>query len=89
MCHAVLAMNLTFIFIGLFLFQLNESTSLEEVMTLDAKGKLQRQLTDPVAKDTVTVPDGGYTILRLHATNPGTSLNLLSRDMRFPTMWYV
>ena len=51
-------------------------------MTFDAEGKLPRQLTDPIAKDTVTVPDGGYTILRLHATNPGTSS--FSRDLTIP-----
>ena len=55
----------------LFCFQLNVSTSKEEVKRLDAEGKLHRNLTHAVAKDTVTVPDGGYSILRFHATNPG------------------
>ncbi len=31
-----------------------------------------RNLDDSaILKDTVTVPDGGYTIVRIHATNPG------------------
>lgn len=28
------------------------------------KEKVQQNLNDSVAKDTVTVPDGGYTVLR-------------------------
>ncbi|XP_053398492.1 uncharacterized protein LOC123558060 [Mercenaria mercenaria] len=51
--------------------RLGESTSLEEVKRLDVQGRLPRNLVDPVAKDTVTVPDGGYSILRFHADNPG------------------
>ncbi|XP_060065140.1 uncharacterized protein LOC132545474 [Ylistrum balloti] len=51
--------------------RLNKSTTLEEVKRLDNEGKLIRNLTSPVDKDTVTVPDGGYVILRVHANNPG------------------
>ncbi|XP_021367995.1 laccase-1-like isoform X1 [Mizuhopecten yessoensis] len=51
--------------------RLNKSTTLEEVKKLDNEGKLMRNLTSPVDKDTVTVPDGGYVILRIHADNPG------------------
>ncbi|XP_069128829.1 uncharacterized protein [Argopecten irradians] len=51
--------------------KLNKSTTLEEVKKLDDEGKLTRNLVDPVDKDTVTVPDGGYVILRVHAINPG------------------
>ncbi|KAK3597474.1 hypothetical protein CHS0354_041893 [Potamilus streckersoni] len=51
--------------------RLNDSTSVQEVMRLDAEGKLPRKLTKAVSKDTVTIPDGGYSILRFLADNPG------------------
>ncbi|XP_071124881.1 uncharacterized protein [Mytilus edulis] len=51
--------------------RLGSTTTLEEVKKLDDLGLLQRNLTKRAAKDTVTVPDGGYTIVRFHATNPG------------------
>lgn len=44
----------------------------EEVMDMDAKGLIHRNLDSAPLKDTVTVPDGGFTIIRFHATNPGT-----------------
>ncbi|XP_071949840.1 uncharacterized protein [Antedon mediterranea] len=51
--------------------KLGSSTSVEEVKQLDKNGILTRTFYQPVKKDTVIVPDGGYTILRFHATNPG------------------
>ncbi|XP_025836116.1 laccase-like isoform X3 [Agrilus planipennis] len=51
--------------------RLGSNTTLEEVKRLDAEGKIKRNLMDAVVKDTVTVPDGGYTILRFKADNPG------------------
>ncbi|XP_045202825.2 uncharacterized protein LOC123556290 [Mercenaria mercenaria] len=51
--------------------KLGETVTLDRVKQLDGQGKLHRNLADPVAKDTVTIPDGGYTILRFHANNPG------------------
>ncbi|XP_062576319.1 uncharacterized protein LOC134238220 [Saccostrea cucullata] len=51
--------------------QINRSTTLQEVKDLDAAGSISRNLNMSVIKDSVTVPDGGYTILRIHATNPG------------------
>ncbi len=39
---------------------------------MDTRGELKRNLDDSaILKDTVTVPDGGYNIVRIHATNPG------------------
>ena len=38
---------------------------------MDQRGEIPRKLDKAVKKDTVTVPDGGYAILRFHATNPG------------------
>ncbi|RXG69216.1 Laccase-12 [Armadillidium vulgare] len=45
--------------------------TLEDVKNLDKMGKLRRNLIDIPLKDTVTVPDGGYTVIRLIADNPG------------------
>lgn len=47
------------------------NVTLEEVKRRDENKVIQRNLKNPPLKDTVTVPDGGYTILRFHATNPG------------------
>lgn len=64
--------------------QLGRNTSVAEVRALDDLGKINRNLVDSPIKDTVTVPDGGYTVLRFHANNPGNliflsikSINLL------------
>ncbi|XP_041354904.1 laccase-1-like [Gigantopelta aegis] len=51
--------------------RLGESTSLEEVKALDTAGGISRKLSGAIAKDTVTVPDGGYTVIRFVADNPG------------------
>ena len=40
-------------------------------MEMDEAGKIRRNLEDPPLKDTVTVPDAGFTVLRFHADNPG------------------
>ncbi|XP_058451938.1 uncharacterized protein LOC131430754 [Malaya genurostris] len=45
--------------------------SAEEVKRLDEEGKIKRRLKGAPIKDTVTIPDGGYTIIRFIASNPG------------------
>jgi hypothetical protein len=57
--------------------KLGQSTSIEEVKRLDKNGNLTRNLVDPLAKDSVTVPDGGYVILRFHADNPGKGFSII------------
>ncbi|XP_069181574.1 uncharacterized protein [Procambarus clarkii] len=42
-----------------------------KVMEMDRAGRLVRNLDRPVYKDTVTLPDGGYTVVRFLASNPG------------------
>lgn len=42
-----------------------------QVKDMDANGTISRNLLDAPLKDTVTIPDGGYTILRFEADNPG------------------
>ena len=49
------------------------NTTVEEVAALDAVGGITRRLEDTIRKDTVTIPDGGYTIVRFTADNPGES----------------
>ena len=39
---------------------------------MDRNNPLPRNLENPVKKDTVMVPDGGYTIIRFKADNPGS-----------------
>ncbi|XP_050391228.2 uncharacterized protein LOC126810253 isoform X2 [Patella vulgata] len=51
--------------------KLNTSTSLEEVKALDEGGFIKRKLSKAVSKDSVTVPDGGYTVIRFYADNAG------------------
>lgn len=56
--------------------RLGQSVTVDMVKALDKANLLVRNLTNPPTKDTVTVPDGGYTILRVHASNPGECCNL-------------
>ena len=52
--------------------KLNRSISVDYVKMLDDQGKLKRNMHQPPIKDTVTVPVGGYTVIRFLADNPGT-----------------
>ncbi len=51
--------------------QVNDAVTVDEVKKLDADGLIKRNLKTPIAKDTVRVPGGGYTIVRFKADNPG------------------
>lgn len=51
--------------------RLGENVTIEMVKQLDQFKLLKRNLVNPPVKDTVTVPDGGYTIIRFEAYNPG------------------
>jgi len=51
--------------------RLNRTTTVEEVQARDKMGLIRRKLTRAPLKDTITVPDGGFTIVRVHASNPG------------------
>ena len=52
--------------------KLNTSIHMDFIKKLDADGLLKRNYDRPPIKDTVTVPVGGYTIIRFLADNPGT-----------------
>lgn len=45
--------------------------TVEQIKKLDDEGKIRRRLVGAPIKDTVTVPDGGYTVIRFLANNPG------------------
>lgn len=51
--------------------KVGNTTTAAEVKELDRQGSIVRKLKRAPLKDTVTVPDGGYTIVRFHAVNPG------------------
>ncbi|XP_072013206.1 uncharacterized protein [Amphiura filiformis] len=51
--------------------KLDRSTSVEQVMAMDKAGMIKRKLSSAVLKDTVIVPDGGFTAIRFLADNPG------------------
>ncbi|KAK5648672.1 hypothetical protein RI129_003564 [Pyrocoelia pectoralis] len=44
---------------------------LEKVIEMDKKNQLYRRNDFPPSKDTIAVPNKGYTVLRFKATNPG------------------
>lgn len=54
--------------------KLNRSIKLDEIKRMDQQGLIKRNLEAPPLKDTVTVPVGGYTIIRFLTDNPGTWL---------------
>nr|KAF7421813.1 hypothetical protein H0235_009649 [Vespula pensylvanica] len=51
--------------------RLSKYISVDHVKERDAVGKINRKLDRAPLKDTVTVPNSGYTILRFYADNPG------------------
>ncbi|XP_022095252.1 L-ascorbate oxidase-like [Acanthaster planci] len=51
--------------------KLGTKTTVEEVMELDQAGGIVRNFTEAPQKDTVIVPDGGFTAVRFVADNPG------------------
>ncbi|CAK1547706.1 unnamed protein product [Leptosia nina] len=51
--------------------RLAQEITVDEIKAYDKAGLMKRNLKNAPLKDTVTVPDGGYTILRFKADNPG------------------
>ncbi|XP_071451368.1 uncharacterized protein [Hetaerina americana] len=53
--------------------RVSQAVTIETIKALDSLGYISRRTmpSKPALKDTVTVPDGGYTVVRFHATNPG------------------
>ncbi|XP_053967412.1 uncharacterized protein LOC128868878 [Anastrepha ludens] len=48
--------------------------NLQHALDLDRRGLLERRFLKPALKDTVAVPNNGYTVLRFRADNPGVWL---------------
>ena len=61
---------------------MNRSTSLDYVKQLDKEGKIKRNLTHGILKDTVAVPGGGYTVIRFVANNPGMAIKTPQEQRR-------
>ncbi|XP_035891289.1 laccase abr2 isoform X1 [Anopheles stephensi] len=51
--------------------RVSRNTTVEDIRRMDEEGRLPRRLKKAPIKDTVTIPDGGYTIIRFIANNPG------------------
>ena len=43
----------------------------QKVIDLNDSGKIKRNFINPPMKDTVSVPDAGFTLIRFLADNPG------------------
>ena len=56
--------------------RIDKNVTVDQIKALDKKGAIRRNLDRAPLKDTVTVPDGGYTILRFHANNPGMTTKI-------------
>lgn len=61
--------------------RLASTTTVEQIKAMDETGLIRRNLFDAPIKDTVAVPDGGYTIVRFMATNPGRIPFLFCRSV--------
>lgn len=51
--------------------RVGKNVTVDQIKKLDSEGLIKRKLSHAPIKDTVTVPDGGYTVVRFHANNPG------------------
>lgn len=67
--------------------RVGKNVTVEQVKRLDEAGLIKRKLSRAVIKDTVTVPDGGYTIVRFHANNPGECFFLETYLKIFSTLY--
>ena len=52
--------------------RIGSQVSVNQIKAMDESGLIRRNLIDAPVKDTVAVPDGGYTIIRFIADNPGS-----------------
>ena len=57
--------------IDLISSQLGSATTVAEVQAMNEAGQLPKKLISPSYRDTVQIPDGGYSIFRFKADNPG------------------
>ena len=45
-------------------------------MDLDDSGGIKRNLNNPIEKDNIMMPVGGWAVVRFNATNPGKKLTV-------------
>ncbi len=66
--------------------RLGRNTTLEEFYKFRDANKIVRNLANPPIKDTITVPDGGFTIIRFYTTNPGKYITIRRKKTEnYPT----
>ncbi|EFX65935.1 hypothetical protein DAPPUDRAFT_65109, partial [Daphnia pulex] len=51
--------------------RIGSNVTVDQIRAMDDNGLIRRNLVDAPIKDTVAIPDGGYTAIRFLATNPG------------------
>ncbi|CAK9305034.1 unnamed protein product [Gordionus sp. m RMFG-2023] len=51
--------------------KIGNNVSVHQIKEMDSQGRLTRNLADPIIKDSVAIPEGGYVIIRFIADNPG------------------
>ncbi|KAG1687825.1 Laccase-2 [Nymphon striatum] len=59
-----------------------------EVMAMDKLGNISRNLENPIEKDTVTVPDGGFTIIKILADALSPSVSWRNRNESYISSSY-
>lgn len=50
------------------------NVTVDLIREMDANGLIARNFLDPPIKDTVSIPDGGYVVVRFLANNPGNPI---------------
>ena len=51
--------------------RVGSNVTVKQIHEMEMMGQIHRNLINAPVKDTVSVPDGGFTIVRFLATNPG------------------
>lgn len=51
--------------------RVGKNVTVDQIKAMDRNGQIKRNLVNAPVKDTVPVPDGGYTVIRFVANNPG------------------
>ena len=52
-------------------FPIGNTIKMEAIKILNEAGNITRNLNNPPLKDTVSVPDAGFSLIRFEANNPG------------------
>ena len=52
-------------------FPIGNAVKMEKIKALNEAGNITRNLINPPLKDTISVPDAGFSLIRFVADNPG------------------